>query len=120
MIRIKEAAVRICFSEIPKDQVSDWRQPDPRIVFLDMDRIQFPLVIRSFCPGDRFSPLGTCGRQKLKKFFIDHKVDRAERTSCPIVLSRNQIIWVAGYRLDNGVKITPRTRRVLRGELLLA
>ncbi len=120
VIRIKEAAVRICFSEIPKDQVSDWRQPDPRIVFLDMDRIQFPLVIRSFCPGDRFSPLGTCGRQKLKKFFIDHKVDRAERTSCPIVLSRNQIIWVAGYRLDNGVKITPRTRRVLRGELLLA
>lgn len=120
VIGIKEAAVQICFSEIPKDKVSDWRQPDPRIVFIDMDKIRFPLVIRNFCPGDRFSPLGISGRQKLKKFFIDHKIGRAERASCPIVLSRNEIIWVAGYRLDNAVKITPRTRRILRAELLLA
>jgi tRNA(Ile)-lysidine synthase len=120
VIGIKEAAVQMCFSQIPKDKVSDWRQPDPRIVFLDMDKIRFPLVIRNVCPGDRFSPLGTSGRQKLKKFFIDHKIGRAERASCPVVLSRNKIIWVAGYRLDNSVKITPRTRRILKAELLLA
>jgi tRNA(Ile)-lysidine synthase len=120
VIRIKETAVQISFSEIPRDPEFDRCQTAPRIVFFDMDRIRFPLVIRSFCPGDRFSPLGMCGRQKLKKFFIDHKVARAERKRCPIVLSRNKIIWVAGYRLDNSVKITPRTRRILRAELLLA
>jgi tRNA(Ile)-lysidine synthase len=120
VIGIKEAAVQIRFSEIPKDKVSDWRQPDPRIVFFDMDKIRFPLVIRNFCPGDRFSPLGMSGSQKLKKFFIDHKIGRAERASCPIVLSRSKIIWVAGCRLDNSVKITPRTRRILKAELLLA
>jgi tRNA(Ile)-lysidine synthase len=120
VISIKEAAVQICFSETPKNQVSEWRQPGQRIVFLDMDKIRFPLVIRNFCPGDRFSPLGMSGSQKLKKFFIDHKIGRAERTRCPIVLSRSKIIWVAGHRLDNSVKITPRTRRILKAELLLA
>ncbi|MEJ2098880.1 MAG: tRNA lysidine(34) synthetase TilS [Desulfobacterales bacterium] len=119
-ISIKEAAVQICFSEIPKDNVIDWHQSDQRIVFLDMEKIRFPLVIRSFCPGDRFSPLGMSGSQKLKKFFIDHKIGRAERASCPIVLSRDKIVWVAGYRLDHSVRITPRTRRILKAELLLA
>jgi tRNA(Ile)-lysidine synthase len=112
--------VQICFSEVPNDPVFDRCQPGQRIVFFDMDRIRFPLVIRNFCPGDRFSPLGMGGSQKLKKFFIDHKIARTERNRCPIVLSRNKIIWVAGYRLDNSVKITPHTRRVLRAEVLLA
>jgi len=120
VIRIKEAAVQICFSETSKELVSEWRQPGQRIVFFDMDKIQFPLVIRSFCPGDRFSPLGMSGSQKLKKFFIDHKIGRAERANCPIVLSRNKIVWVAGHRLDNSVKITPHSRRILKAELLLA
>jgi tRNA(Ile)-lysidine synthase len=120
MIRIKEAALQISFSEIPKDKVSEWRQMDPRIVFMDMDKIRFPLVIRNFCPGDRFSPLGLRGSQKLKKFFIDHKIGRSARASCPIVLSRNKIIWVAGHRLDNSVRITTRTRRILKAELSLA
>ena len=120
VIGIKEAALQISFSEIPKDKVSDWRPTDPRIVFMDMDKIRFPLVIRNFCPGDRFSPLGIRGSQKLKKFFIDHKIGRSERASCPIVLSRNKIIWVAGYRLDNSVRITTRTRRILKAELSLA
>jgi tRNA(Ile)-lysidine synthase len=120
VIGIKEAALQISFSEIPKDKVSDWRPTDPRIVFMDMDKIRFPLIIRNFCPGDRFSPLGIRGSQKLKKFFIDHKIGRSERASCPIVLSRNKIIWVAGYRLDNSVRITTRTRRILKAELSLA
>jgi tRNA(Ile)-lysidine synthase len=60
------------------------------------------------------------GRQKLKKFFIDHKVARTERTKCPILLSRNEIIWVVGHRLDNAVKIGSQTRRILKAELSLA
>jgi tRNA(Ile)-lysidine synthase len=77
-------------------------------------------VIRNFRPGDRFSPLGIRGHQKLKKFFIDHKISKSERMKCPIVLSRDKIIWVAGHRLDNAVKIDSQTRRVLKAELLLA
>jgi tRNA(Ile)-lysidine synthase len=121
-ISIKEAALKIRFSEIPPEQTSDWHPSGhgTDTAYFDMDKVQFPLVIRNFRPGDRFSPLGMTGRQKLKKFFIDHKISRTERTKCPILLSRNEIIWVVGHRLDNAVKIGPQTRRILKAELSLA
>jgi tRNA(Ile)-lysidine synthase len=119
-ILIKEAGLQIRFSDVSIKDISDWRQPDQQVAFLDRDKLSFPLVIRNFRPGDRFSPLGICGHQKLKKFFIDHKISRSERMKCPIVLSRDKIIWVAGHRLDNAVKIDSQTRRVLKAELLLA
>ena len=121
-IFIKEAAIKICFSEISLAQL-----PDPlslgqgtRAAYFDMDKIRFPLVIRNFRPGDRFSPLGMTGRQKLKKYFIDHKVSRTERRKIPILLSRNEIIWIVGHRLDNAAKIGPKAHRLLKAELLLA
>ena len=121
-IAIKEAALKIRFSEIPPEHPSDWHSSGhgTGVAYFDMDKIRFPLVIRNFRPGDRFSPLGMTGRQKLKKFFIDHKVSRTERTKCPILLSRNEIIWVVGHRLDNAVKISSQTRRILKAELSLA
>ncbi len=119
-IFIEEAEVQISFSEIPKAQLSDLNASGHRIAFFDMDRIRFPLIIRNFRPGDRFSPLGLGGSQKLKKFFIDHKISRLERAKCPIVLSQNRIIWVVGHRLDNSAKLAPQTSRILRAELLLA
>ncbi|MGD2098268.1 MAG: tRNA lysidine(34) synthetase TilS [Desulfobacterales bacterium] len=119
-ILIQEAGLQIRFSEMPVEHVSDWRRTKRQIAFMDRDKLGFPLEIRNFRPGDRFSPLGTRGRQKLKKYFIDHKISRTERMKCPIVLSRKTIIWVAGHRLDNAVKIDPQTRRVLKAELLLA
>ncbi|MGD8993433.1 MAG: tRNA lysidine(34) synthetase TilS [Desulfobacterales bacterium] len=119
-ILIQEAGVQLCFNELPIEHVADWRRAERKIAYMDRDKLSFPLVIRNFRPGDRFSPLGINGRQKLKKYFIDHKISRSERIQCPVVLSRNKIIWVAGQRLDNMVKIGLQTRRVLKAELLLA
>jgi len=119
-IFIEEAEVHISFIEIPKAQPLDLQQSGHRVAFFDMDKLRFPLVIRNFRPGDRFWPLGSSGNQKLKKFFIDHKVSRIERAKCPIVLSRNKIIWIAGHRLDNLVRIGPQTQRILKAELWLA
>jgi tRNA(Ile)-lysidine synthase len=121
-IYINEAALKIRFSEIPLEQTPDWRLSGQgtSTAYFDMDKIHFPLVIRNFRPGDRFSPLGMSGRQKLNKFFIDHKVSRDDRKKCPILLSRNEIIWVVGHRLDNAAKIGPQTRRILKAEVSLA
>jgi tRNA(Ile)-lysidine synthase len=119
-ILIEEAGLQIRFSEIPNAPLPDLDPAGHRIAFFDMDRIRFPLVIRNFRAGDRFSPLGLSGSQKLKKFFIDHKISRPERRKCPIVLSRQRIIWIVGHRLDNYAKLGPQTRRILKAELLLA
>jgi tRNA(Ile)-lysidine synthase len=85
---------------------------------LDFDRIVPPLIVRSFRPGDRFQPLGMSGSQKLKKFFIDHKIVAERRRSMPLVADRQSVIWIPGLRLADRVKITDGTRRVLRIEII--
>jgi tRNA(Ile)-lysidine synthase len=117
---IKEIGVRMQFSETPLLPLSDMGLSGHRVAFFDMEKIRFPLVVRNILPGDRFTPLGMTGTQKLKKFFINNKVSRIERSTCPVVLSKEKIIWVAGHRIDDGVKVTPSTRHVLKGELFLA
>jgi tRNA(Ile)-lysidine synthase len=83
----------------------------------DFEELQFPLKIRSFRPGDRFRPLGVRGTQKVKAFFIDHKVPRFERERVPLLVSGERIIWVIGHRIDDGVKVTSKTRRILKVEV---
>ena len=92
----------------------------PETAYIDADRVRFPVTIRNRRPGDRFSPLGTSGTQKLKKYFCDHKIPPRRRQSCPLLLSEDRIVWVAGERIDNTVKLTAATRRVLKAELLPA
>ena len=40
-----------------------------KIALLDMERLNFPLILRNIQPGDRFSPLGVSGTQKIQKVF---------------------------------------------------
>lgn len=90
----------------------------PTIAMMDHGSLQFPLKIRNFRPGDRFFPLGAKGTQKLKEFFIDHKIPRFERPRIPLLVSGERIVWVIGYRIDERVKITEKTERVLRVEVI--
>jgi tRNA(Ile)-lysidine synthase len=81
---------------------------------VDLDRVSFPLVLRSSRAGDRFRPLGLGGGKKLKKFFIDAKIPRSQRRRVPILCSGERIIWVVDLRLDDRVKVTKNTTRLLR------
>ncbi|MFH2219104.1 MAG: tRNA lysidine(34) synthetase TilS [Pseudomonadota bacterium] len=119
-IFIKEINARVALSEIGAEDVTSFRNVGPGTGFMDMAALTFPLVLRNFRPGDRFAPLGLSGTKKVKKYFIDTKVPVAERLKCPILLSRNRIIWVAGHRIDESVKLNASTRNVLKAELLLA
>jgi tRNA(Ile)-lysidine synthase len=74
--------------------------------------------MRNFRPGDRFQPLGVKGEQKLKEFFIDHKIPRFERPGVPLLVSGETIIWVVGHRISELVKVAEETERVLRVEVV--
>ncbi|MEE9122098.1 MAG: tRNA lysidine(34) synthetase TilS [Syntrophobacteria bacterium] len=87
---------------------------DPNEAIMDLDRVSFPLTLRSSKTGDRFRPLGLRGSKKLKDFFIDAKVPKSQRRQIPILCSKDHIIWVVGHRLDDRVKLTSNTSRVLR------
>jgi len=117
---IKETGHIITIMEIGIKDLPEFGQADTNIAFFEKEKLIFPLCIRNPRPGDRFSPLGLSGTQKLKKYFIDHKVAGVDRATCPILLSQDKIIWVAGHRLDNFAKIRPETKRVFKAILSLA
>jgi tRNA(Ile)-lysidine synthase len=119
-IFIKEISAHVKFTEMGIKDLPDLCGTGQHTGFFDRDALSFPLVLRNFRHGDRFTPLGMTGTQKIKKFFIDKKVPRKERTRCPILLYRGKIIWVAGYRIDESVKVKPSTKNVLKIELSLA
>lgn len=119
-IRIVEIDAQIRLSEMRVEHLPDFSRTGHHTGFFDMDRLSFPLILRNFCPGDRFRPLGMSGTQKVKDFFINQKVSTAERNRCPLLLSRGKIIWVVGHRIDESVKVTSSTSKVLKGELTLA
>ena len=117
---IKEIGAHIEFTEMSTETLPDGCCAGQYTGFFDKDTIGFPMVVRNYRQGDAFRPMGMAGTQKLKKFFIDKKVPRNERIKCPILVSRNKIIWVVGHRADESFKMTPSTRNVLKVEFFLA
>ncbi|SPQ00841.1 tRNA(Ile)-lysidine synthase [Candidatus Sulfobium mesophilum] len=83
-------------------------------VLLDADAMKFPLKIRPRTAGDFFFPLGFGKRKKLQDFFVDAKVPRDERDMIPIVVSGDDIVWVAGYRADDRFRVHDSTEKFLR------
>ncbi len=88
------------------------RSAGASIEYVDADRLQFPLVLRSWNPGDRFIPLGMTGSKKLSDFFSEQKMSASEKQETPIVESGGSIVWVAGRRLDDRFKMTKETTSI--------
>lgn len=80
----------------------DWAE-DRHVVYLDSDKICFPITIRSRKPGDRFCPKGMTNSKKLKDFFIDEKVPKFDRDKIAVFTDTDKIIWIAGLRADQRV-----------------
>lgn len=83
-------------------------------VYLDFDKIQQPLIIRNRRDGDWFQPLGMSGRQKIKTFFIDRKVPRRTRDEIMLLVDNRSVIWIENMHLNDRVKITSKTKNVLK------
>ncbi len=80
---------------------------------IDFSKINMPLTVRSRIQGDRFWPLGSRGIKKVKDFFIDNKIPLMERNLVPIVTMNGRPIWIVGFRIDDRVRITEETRKLL-------
>jgi len=83
------------------------------IAYFDFGKTGNKLVVRSHQPGDRFQPLGMSQPKKLGEFMIDTKIPSAWRQRIPLVCSPEHILWVVGWRIDDRVKVSNTTQKVL-------
>lgn len=83
------------------------------IAYLDSEKIDYPIMIRNWCNGDRFIPLGMKSEKKLSDFMIDEKIPVNLKKRLPIFTSNDKIFWIAGQRIDHRFRITDSTNDVL-------
>jgi len=66
---------------------------------LNSKDVKLPLYIRTRCNGDKIEVKNLNGSTKIKKVFIDNKVEPSLRDTWPIVVDReNNVIWLPGLK----------------------
>ncbi|OGW36536.1 MAG: tRNA lysidine(34) synthetase TilS [Nitrospirae bacterium RBG_13_39_12] len=114
---IKERGAVITASS--EDKVDNYGNGKTTAVF-DLDKTGSVLTVRARANGDFFYPMGFGKKKKLQDYFVDEKIPRDERDSVPIVISGNNIVWIAGYRGDERFKISDDTKLFLKMELKIS
>jgi tRNA(Ile)-lysidine synthase len=86
----------------------------PSIVYLDVQKLSFPLQLRKWREGDSFYPFGMKGKKKLSKFFKDEKLSLIAKEKTWVLSSGNQIVWIVGMRSDHRFKVENQTKKILK------
>ena len=107
-------------TSIPRSEAPDPRGlPVWKRVF-DAKKIQaanLPLTVRTRLPGDYITPLGFAGTKKIQDYFVDAKVERGLRDTCPLVCIGHEVVWIFEGPVNDHYKITEATEIVLLLEL---
>ncbi len=87
-------------------------------IFVDEDKLWYPLVLRRWKEGDVFQPFGMEGKsKKVSKFFKDEKLSLIEKEKAWLLCSDNEIVWIVGIRQDERFKIKSTTKNILKIQL---
>ncbi|MCD7867077.1 MAG: tRNA lysidine(34) synthetase TilS, partial [Clostridiales bacterium] len=82
--------------------------------WLDYDKIEGSLTIRTRKEGDYMAADREGRHKKLTRVMIDRKIPGEERDHIPLVAAGQEILWIAGDRMNDRYRITGDTRRVLQ------
>ena len=96
-------------------KVSQAKPPGAEVIYIDKEKIQFPLCLRKRKEGDLFYPYGMGGQKKvLRKYFKDEKYSLYDKENQWLLTdSTDQILWVVGRRADERFRPTPHTKEIL-------
>ncbi|SHN19920.1 tRNA lysidine(34) synthetase TilS [Flavobacterium xinjiangense] len=87
-------------------------------IFVDADKLQFPLVLRHWNEGAIFQPFGMEGKsKKVSKLFKDEKLSLIDKENKWLLYSNNEIVWVIGIRQDERFRIENTTKNILKIQL---
>jgi tRNA(Ile)-lysidine synthase len=86
-------------------------------IFVDKDRLVFPLTLRKWQEGDSFYPFGMEGKKKLSKFFKDEKLSILDKENIWLLCSGEDIVWIVNYRADDRFKVIKNTKKIIKIEL---
>jgi tRNA(Ile)-lysidine synthase len=95
---------RIVVPEIRRQftlKVIDWpsgsRETSRGREALDLDRLDWPLILRNWRPGDCYRPHRRRRVRKLKRMLLESRVPKRDRTGWPVLTSAGALVWALGF-----------------------
>lgn len=86
-----------------------------KVIFVDAEKLQFPLQLRRWREGDTIRPFGMEGKsKKVAKLFKDEKWSLPEKANAWLLCSNDDIVWIVGLRQDERFKVTNTTTNILQ------
>jgi len=83
-------------------------------IFVDAEKLSFPLLLRRWKEGDVFYPSGMNGNsKKVSKFFKDGKFSLRDKENAWLLCSQDDIVWIVGHRADERFGATSNTTNIL-------
>ena len=86
-------------------------------IFVDEEKLIFPLVIRKWQEGDFFYPSGMNGKKKVSKYFKDEKFSLIDKQNQWLLCSNDAIIWVINHRVDERFIANNKTKSIIKLEI---
>ncbi len=107
--------INLDFRFLEKDHIAmnQIKNAQKNEIYIDAEKLNFPLVLRKWEAGDYFYPLGMKGKKKLSDYFKDLKISTFEKEKIWLLCSQNNIVWIIGHRPDNRYKITDHSKNIL-------
>lgn len=88
---------------------------DNSFIFVDEDKLKFPLSLKKYEEGAVFQPFGMDGKsKKVSKLFKDEKLSLLQKENTWILYSNEDIVWVIGIRQDERFKIDTNTKNSIQ------
>jgi tRNA(Ile)-lysidine synthase len=112
------APVQLSWEKKVLDEAFQLRK-DKNTAYFDYNKLNFPLTIRTWQPGDWFIPFGMTGRKKLSDYFSDHKYSLPDKEQTWLLCSGEDIIWIIGARTDNRFRMDKTTKNIFTVKAIL-
>jgi tRNA(Ile)-lysidine synthase len=87
---------------------------------LDAESLHRSLTVRNWRPGDRFRPAHTKTPRKIKELLQEYHIAQPERRLWPVVVSKDEIVWVRGFPPPAKFRAKPGREAILIAELPLS
>ncbi|MFV8394091.1 tRNA lysidine(34) synthetase TilS [Flavobacterium sp. LB2P6] len=99
-------------------KVADISIVSNKTIFVDADKLQYPLILRHWNEGDKLQPFGMNGKsKKVSKLFKDEKLSLIDKENAWILCSNDQIVWIIDVRQDERFKVQNTTKNILKIQL---
>lgn len=87
--------------------------------WMDVEQLQGSPYLDWKKPGDRFTPLGWSEHSaRVSDIWLNYKIPAAARERYPILRDDEGIIWLPGITIAQRVRVTDKTKRILRIRLI--